>query len=197
MNFLGHLLLSHGDADVMLGNFLGDFVVRRDYGVYSQQVRRGFELHLHIDSFTDRHSVVARSKSIFSEDFGRYSSVIVDVVYDHFIAIDWALYHTQELDDFADTVYERLLMREDVLPDSVQRFLPYMVRDNWLVNYGTMEGLYRSLYGLSRRAQYNKELHTAVKHVEKSYSLLRNDVQEFIPEAMESTRAYLDAFASD
>src|SRR5436190_842749 len=88
MNFLAHLYLSGDDADVMTGNFIGDFVRGRNLAEqFGEKIARGIELHRAIDAFTDHHSVVKQSKTRLRPKYGHYSGVIVDIFYDHFLAL--------------------------------------------------------------------------------------------------------------
>ncbi|MBL7998083.1 MAG: DUF479 domain-containing protein [Candidatus Kapabacteria bacterium] len=191
MNFLAHLLLSHNDDDVMLGNFLGDFVIRNDFTNFFARVQMGLELHLFIDRYTDAHPLMKESSSVFRSEFGRYAPVINDVVMDHFIAVDWERYHTDSIEVFASRCYSSLLARNEILPTVVQRFLPRMAAENWLVNYGTLDGIERALYGMSHRATFNKELFRARTTVEQNFETLQGLSREFIPEIHYATLEYI------
>ena len=66
MNFLAHFLLSGDDHDLLLGNLLGDIVKGRVeryvHAGTTERIRDGIRLHRTIDSFSDTHPVVRRSK---------------------------------------------------------------------------------------------------------------------------------------
>jgi acyl carrier protein phosphodiesterase len=194
MNFLAHLLCSHGNKDVMVGNFLGDFVIRSDYTRFSESIRRGFELHHFIDTFTDSHPLVRSFSSMFKEEFKRYSTVISDVVYDHYVARDWNLYSPISLEKFAEDSYTSLYEYYDILPTQVQRFLPYMRADNWLVQYREIEGIERALKGMSRRANFNKELHLAIGTIQQFDTQLQKNAREYIPILLNATSEYLGKY---
>ncbi len=87
MNFLAHFLLSANEDDLRLGNLLGDIVKGRverfDHPGVNERMRTGIRLHRTIDSFSDSHAVVRRSKQRIAARYGRLSGVIVDVYYDH------------------------------------------------------------------------------------------------------------------
>jgi acyl carrier protein phosphodiesterase len=201
MNFLAHLYLSDNHPDIMLGNFLADFLTRRDYQQYPPMVQLGFELHHEIDHFTDHHPLVKESALLFKPQFGRYASVIIDIVFDHFLAAEWeSLYRAIPyitLEEFSEKSYSALLQYPDKLPDSVQRFLPRMRTENWLVQYGRLEGLQRALWGISRRATFQHNLDEAVPIVEQHYTMLRANVQEFIPILYAHSIAYIGRNRSD
>jgi acyl carrier protein phosphodiesterase len=90
MNFLAHLHLSGNNPNIMLGNFMGDFVKGKSYRQqYEPEIIKGIELHRSIDEFTDSHPVVTESKNRLRPTYRHYSGVIVDVFYDHFLAANW------------------------------------------------------------------------------------------------------------
>ena len=102
MNFLAHLYLSADDPEIQLGNFIGDFVRGRDLSTrFSVGIVTGILLHREIDEFTDRHEVVKRSKDRLRPKYRHYAPVIIDMFYDHHLAVNWNAYHHQPLPDFA------------------------------------------------------------------------------------------------
>ncbi|HWA32994.1 MAG TPA: hypothetical protein VG737_02640, partial [Cyclobacteriaceae bacterium] len=73
MNFLAHLYLSGDDADVMTGNFIGDFVRGRHLAEqFGKKIALGIDLHRAIDEFTDHHDVVRQSKTRLRPKYGHY-----------------------------------------------------------------------------------------------------------------------------
>lgn len=105
MNYLAHALLSGPDDELRLGNFLGDFVkgrVENYQGPHvTERLREGIRLHRAIDSFTDQHPVVRRSKTRLSSRYGLRSGVIVDVTYDHFLAKKWKNFEAEDLNEYS------------------------------------------------------------------------------------------------
>lgn len=89
MNVLAHIYLSGDSEKVIIGNYIGDYVKGRDYLNYPEQIRKGIIIHRHIDDFTDRHPVVHRSKIFFTRKYHKYSGVVTDIIYDHFLTKEW------------------------------------------------------------------------------------------------------------
>jgi acyl carrier protein phosphodiesterase len=73
----------------MLGNFMGDFVKGNKYLAYTGDIQKGLLLHREIDTFTDKHDTHKQSRDRFRKHYGLYSGVVVDIVYDHFLASRW------------------------------------------------------------------------------------------------------------
>ncbi len=73
----------------MVGNFIADSVKGKKFRDYEKEISGGILMHREIDSFTDTHEIVKHSKSFFRTRYGLYSSVIIDLVYDHFLSANW------------------------------------------------------------------------------------------------------------
>src|SRR5262245_31941525 len=164
MNFLAHIYLSGTNPKTMVGNFIGDFVKGRNVlEQFEAEIARGIELHRSIDEFTDHHPVVLESKIRLRPKYRHYAAVIVDVFYDHFLSRFWSNYNTEPLEKFSVRSYTILQNNWDVLPADVRHMLPYMIKDNWLLNYGTFTGIGRALSGMSRRSRHDSKMDQSVE----------------------------------
>lgn len=192
MNFLAHLYLSGDDPEIMVGNFIGDFVRGRNmHEQFQQNIAIGIELHREIDEFTDSHLVVLESKKRLRPKYRHYAPVIVDVFYDHFLAIHWPRWHPQSLPDFATYAYSQLENHEAVLPERVLQMMPYMIRGNWLVNYAKTEGIHRALSGMSRRTPYESKMDEAVHDLEKYFNEFESEFLLFFPELKQMSESFI------
>ena len=73
----------------MFGNYIGDGVKGSDLSRYSENVQRGIRFHRFIDSFTDDHLLVRDAKKFFYPSQAKFSGVVVDVLFDHLLALNW------------------------------------------------------------------------------------------------------------
>ena len=89
MNYLAHLYLSGDDADIMFGNVIGDFVKGRIPDSYPPRIRDGIRLHRRIDVFAQHHTLFRRSIQRLAPHYGLYRGILVDLFYDHFLAVEW------------------------------------------------------------------------------------------------------------
>lgn len=181
MNFLAHLYCSGSSTRRMIGNFIGDFVKGSDLSAFEPEVASGILLHRAIDEFTDRHDFVRQSKKRLQPAHGHYAGVVVDIFYDHFLAHRWSNYHDMPLDQFASAAYRTILEYQLPLPEQVHRMLPYMIKGNWLVGYTNLEGVRRSLQGISRRTKFHPHLETAVEELQTHYDQFESEFIAFMP----------------
>jgi len=179
MNFLAHTHLSPDNDDTIFGNFIADAVKGKSYLKYRQDIVVGILLHRSIDVFTDRHPLVRNSKSIVRNSFGKYSGIVVDIYYDHFLARNWELYHSDELSKFSTKVYFILAQRFLLLPARVRRMLPFLIAQNWLSGYANFIDLQRVFNGMDRRTNHVSGMNNAVNVLKENYELLYSDFKEF------------------
>ena len=186
MNYLMHFYLAGDDAELQLGNLLGEYVKGRverfAHPGVTDRLRTGIQMHRTIDSFSDRHPAVQRSKRIVSADYGRLSGVIVDVFYDHVLARRWAEHHAQPLRDYAQDVYRTLNQNLQRLPDAVHPLISYMSRGDWLLGYATQHGIERALQGMARRRAVAAGIGTAGRLLAEHFDRFSADFDEFLPE---------------
>jgi len=186
MNFLAHFLLSENDDELRLGNLLGDVVKGRvehyDHPGASERIRTGIRLHRTIDSYSDAHPVVRRSKQRISERYGRLSGVIVDVYYDHVLAREWHTHGEGDLNAFADDVYRTLQENLVRLPEEVHALVHAMTRGDWLAGYADIAHVAGALRGMARRNRVAAGIGTAAEELARDYEAVAADFAEFFPE---------------
>jgi acyl carrier protein phosphodiesterase len=169
----------------MIGNFIADFVKGKKKDEYPDEIRKGIELHRFIDNFTDHHDVVLNSIRRVHDRQEKYSGVVIDILYDHFLAANFKEYSDVSLQDFSNNTYRILKENWNALPEGVHYFLPFMIERNWLLNYATIEGIGRALSGLSSRVKYENHMNEAVKDLEENYAGLESDFRIFFPHLMQ------------
>lgn len=185
MNYLAHLYLAGPGPEARIGNLMGDFVkgpIPEDLPLVRQ---RGIALHRRIDSFTDRHPLVLRSKRRLNPPFRRYAGIIVDLFYDHLLAAQWHEYHEQPLSEFADEI-NRLLERDiHTLPERMQRSMRYLLQHNLLYAYREPAGIARALQGLQSRLSRPNPLGMAIDELRRHHDGLNADFTQFFPELID------------
>ncbi|WP_286761150.1 acyl carrier protein phosphodiesterase [Salegentibacter sp. UBA1130] len=187
MNFLAHIYLSGDNSQLKIGNFIADSVKGKQYLDFPPEIQKGIILHRAIDTFTDTHPIVSKSVERLFDRYGHYSRVIVDILYDHFLAANWKEYCEIPLKEYTEDFYKLLEENFEVLPKPVQNFLPYMVADNWLYNYREIDGIEKILFQMNRRIKYRAKMHLAVEELREFYKEFENEFRMFF----EDLRTYV------
>ena len=184
MNYLAHIYLS-GESDlVTIGNFIADGIKGKSYTQYPKAIQIGILLHRNIDTYTDSHKIVRQSTKRLHKKYGHYSGVIVDILYDHFLAKNWSQYSPVPLSEYTEGFYKKLKTNYTVLPLGIQNMLPYMMSDNWLVSYASIDGISKILEGMNRRTKNKSGMNEAVQELELFYTEFEKEFTLFFEDLM-------------
>jgi acyl carrier protein phosphodiesterase len=147
--------IRHTQADargaILIGNVFGDQFKGDLSAVHDSSLRFGVEMHRRIDSFTDRHELVAAGRSLFTPDTRRFAGILVDVMFDHYLAANWDTHAPVAFASFAERVYADAERHLDLLPTRGQRIASSMCENDWLGRYRHLSGVVETLERLSRR----------------------------------------------
>ena len=179
MNFLAHLYLSHDNLDIMIGNLIADHIEANKFNHLPLEIQKGIHLHRKIDSFTDAHETVRKSKRRLHERYGHFDGVIIDVFYDYFLAKNWKCYSQIPLDIYVKGVYKHLSDNNEILPDKTKKILPSMIKYNWLYNYQYLEGIEQVLKGINKRTRGLSKMDLAIEDLKLYHTELENDFLSF------------------
>lgn len=161
MNYLAHAYLSFGQDEVLVGNFIGDFVKGKMMHTFPQEVQNGIKLHRAIDLFTDTHPLVKAGQSYLRPKFRHYSTVITDIYFDYFLAKNWVKFSRIPLEEFIQNSFSTLNHYHQIFPDRFAAMFQWMVQDNWLLKYREIDGIRQTLTGMSRRTRFESKMEFA------------------------------------
>ena len=194
MNYLAHAYLSFGRPGILVGNMISDHVKGKKKYDYPEQIQQGIAVHREIDRFTDIHSATKEAKEIFRPAYRLYAGSLIDVIYDHFLALDENEFTDESLKAFTINTYAMLDQFTDHFPEKFSSMYPYMKAQNWLYNYRYRQGIEKSLAGVVRRAKYLEESDTAYLLFNEHYNKLKDLYQLFFPELKNMTITFLKQF---
>jgi len=194
MNYLAHAYLSFNRPGILVGNMISDFVKGRKKFDYPQKIQNGIALHREIDNFTDNHFATKEAKSFFRPAYRLYAGSFIDVVYDHFLALDENEFTDESLRSFTVNTYSILDQFTDHFPEKFRMMYPYMKAHNWLYHYRYREGIQKSLGGVVRRANYLTESDTAYFLFTEHYDSLKKLYHLFFPELKSMSLNFLNQF---
>ena len=190
MNYLAHALLAASPAELRLGGLIGDFVKGPLDSAANAHlppaVRAGVALHRKIDGFADAHPAFRRSRARVGALRRRYAGVMVDMFYDHLLAVHWALFSAQPLAGFARDCYALLAAEQARLPARLRALRGRMEADDWLAGYRDIARIHRALDGMARhRVARANPLAGAASELEADYAGFEADFLAFFPAAMD------------
>lgn len=179
MNFLAHIFLSGNNDLIKIGNFMADGIRGKHFDEFPTDVQKGIFLHRAIDTFTDTHPVFRNSTKKLHERYHHYAGVIVDVFYDHFLAKNWSKYSDENLEDFIDNFYFFLNENKAILTDRTINLMPYMIGQNWLLSYKTIDGIAKILTQMDSRTKNKSNMRFATEELKEYYTEFEHEFFEF------------------
>ena len=189
MNFLAHLFLSCEQEELVVGNFIADFIRNREVDQFSDAVQLGIRLHRQIDTFTDQHPIVRKGTQRLQVNHRKYAPVVIDIFYDHLLAKNWESYHPDSLNQFTKKVYQLLNQRMEEMPFRLKKQLPDMIKGNWLEKYESKKGMQFVFERMDLRTTFPSNFSRAMEDLEKGYDLFDQEFNQFFPEVIEFVKS--------
>ena len=195
MNWLAHVYLSSEEIDFRLGNLLADVVRGPARNAMSPAFQAGIRCHLAIDSFTDAHALVRRSKARLRPPHRRYAGILVDLFYDHFLAVHWPNFAETTLSDYVGLFYTQAQKAMPRLPTEARGLVEHMIAYDRLRSYRDIQGIEQALRRLSARWAQRfpraAPLHEGVVELQDHYTALEKDFLEFFPQLRAHVQSHL------
>lgn len=180
MNFLFHMLLSGDDEQILVGNFMGDFVKGPLTEIFSERIRQGIHLHRRIDSFSSRSELFQQSRRRIDPHYGLYRGVMIDLFYDHILVKEWDSWSDEPLNDYLVRTRAVIIKHYEELPERMQKLVPYIFAE-LLPSYGEVSGIGAAFERMSRRVTRKNPLAGGEVELERHFDALRSDFRGFMP----------------
>ena len=197
MNYLAHIYLASQSDDAMIGALLGDFAGADYAGDYTPEIEREIAIHRKVDSYTDSHPIVLAAKEQFEPGRRRFAGILLDIFYDHVLLSNWERYSDRPANELISRFYRALEIRQAILPERLQRMLPYMVGQDWLGSYREFAGVELTVARVSQRLSRNGELmRDGLEDLRRLHVGLSAGFYEFFPQLtrfVEETRTEIVA----
>jgi len=181
VNFLAHVYFADADPESIVGQLCGDFFRGSDLSRFSMPVQRAIRLHRSIDTYTDQHPLNLVARDLFKRPHRRFAGIIVDVIYDHFLALDWDRYCDLPLQEYTALVHRALVDHRDSLPVGLQRLAPFLQQHQLLLRNTQKSQIDLTLRRLSERRKAMQPLATAPDVLWQHEHALREIFDEFFP----------------
>jgi len=193
MNYLGHLALAEDNDLSRIGHYLGDFVKGDKTAIskqYPEEIVQGIIAHRKIDVFTDSHPAVRRAVELLKADSGRFTSIIVDVIFDYYLIKHWNEFFTEDFDYFVRKCYNSLemIVSNELYPERCRNFTRRLIDNDAFHVYSDIDGIHQVLCGIDRRIKCESTLPHAQKHIKLNYPQLEQEFLSFFPDVMEFSK---------
>ena len=176
----------------MIGNFIADHIRGNNYEGFSKEIQQGIFLHREIDTFTDAHEIVRKSKRRLHARYRHYDGVIIDIFYDYFLAKNWANYSAIPLDIYTNSINKLFEDRSPELPLKSQQFIKYMIEYNILYNYQFKAGIEKVLNGMNQRTKGKSQMNLAIEDLDILETELQEDFTLFFKDLIAHTNQKLE-----
>jgi len=196
LNYLAHFHLAQSSHGLTVGALLGDFIKGPLAGRHSPAVENGIRLHRNIDGFTDRNLCVKHCQLDFDPRFRRYSGIMTDVVFDHFLSIHWDQFHPQPLAVFSTEVFQRL-DASDVLPEAARKLATALRRHDVFQRYQQWPTVASALISIGKRLRSANPLAEAGDELLQHYDQLERTFFEFYPQLQQFCQQQCSEFNSE
>lgn len=185
MNFLAHLHLAELASSSLTGNLLADFVRGDPAGRWSAPIVAGIHMHRRLDSLSDHLSEVREAKQLFTPATRRVAPIALDVIWDHFLARDWASLHpAQSLPAFCAMAEHTIARDLPDTPDNFQHLNSLIWQQRWLERYAEAENLENVLRQMAQRRPRLAMLADCYHDFVANYDALEHLFSRFYPQLM-------------
>jgi acyl carrier protein phosphodiesterase len=116
----------------------------------------------------------------------------VDVFYDHFLAKNWHLYCDEKLEEFVYRFYKSLHDNQVALTLKTQNLMPYMIKQNWLVSYRSIDGIKQILTQMDHRTKNESKMRFATNELSEFYFEFENEFTPFFKDLISFSNVKLN-----
>ncbi|HEU0264129.1 MAG TPA: ACP phosphodiesterase [Geobacterales bacterium] len=182
MNYLFHLFLADDQSpEERLGTLMGDFAKGSIPSDLPLRVQEGIRLHRLTDAAAQVDSSFHDSAFRLTPSLHHYRPLIIDIFYDHLLAVTWSSHHPLPLPIFSEGVYADLALLRSLIPPNMVNVTDRMAAQDWLSSYVDQENIGRALAGVSRRLRHPVDLTLALPELNRHYHELLVDFRVLLP----------------
>lgn len=180
MNYLAHFQLSHGNNGLMIGALLGDVVKGPLKGKHPCSWEQGIQLHRSIDAYTDSHTIIRNCCQLFPKPYRRFSGIMLDMAFDHFLTLHWREFHEENLPSFSTHIYQ--LLQQSKLPEAGRKKAEHIIQHDLLNHYQDWSFIIDVIASIGGRMRVNNPLAQASEVLDEQYQQIEASFLSFYPQ---------------
>ncbi len=182
MNYLAHSFLSCGNEELLIGNLITDLIRKKDEQAYNKGIQKGINLHRKIDSYIDKHPLVLDALHFLYPTQGKYAPVVMDILWDYYLSINWEKYNGDPLSKFTNSVYIILEKNYNVLQEKVKLRFENMIAYDFLNSCNSREALRSTFSHLQKRTKFNANFDKVDSILDMHHEQLNKSFMRMFPE---------------
>lgn len=190
MNFLAHFHLAWPDERVVAGALEGDFY-KGTLHDNPPPLAVGIALHRSIDQFTDTHAQVVALRRAFPAHLRRYSGILIDLAFDHYLSLHWSTYSSVSLAAFNRKTLDMLNAQQDALGPQAIRMLARMEEHDILNLYENWQTVPAAARNIGKRFKRGNPFENLSSEMEPLKTQLEDAFLAFYPELQRHSREKL------
>ncbi|WP_168146273.1 ACP phosphodiesterase [Solimonas marina] len=176
MNFLAHLWLAERRGASLAGSILGDVIRGGDLSAYPAPIAIAVRQHRRIDAATDRHPAVVHLRGGYPDGQRRYAGIVLDLAYDHALALDWGRYSDEPLPAFCTRAGAAIAGAAPWFEQAGGRRSSARGFSDLLLSYAQAEGIDRAVLRTASRLRRPEPLLDAARDWRQQLPALRRSL---------------------
>ena len=196
MNFLAHLTLGYGNADWIYGQFIADAIKGKQYQDLPHAIKQGVLAHRYVDHRTDSHETTLTLRAALRGSFGLMTPIVIDVMFDHVLALRWEEWYTTSIDEEINHFHEVLENHPYPMPDRAKTLSHHLIQQQWLSRYTSVEGMETTFQQMAKRFPNGAILHNAMSTFERFESEIHETFLRVYPEIRIECEKIMSTFGS-
>ncbi|MFD2179494.1 ACP phosphodiesterase [Veronia pacifica] len=155
MNYLAHLHIAHHCGSELTGNLAADFIKGKPDGRFPNKTAEAIYLHRFVDRHIDLLPENKKCRHVFDKSLYRFSSIALDIFWDHILARDWDDFHPSSLEHFVKESERRCRLEQKTIAGLPEKYLTIsdlMWQQEWLLSYQSFDTVSHVLQRMSVRS---------------------------------------------
>lgn len=144
MNFLTTLYFAQDNTEGMATGLIVGNAAKPNYlSKYNVDILKGILLETKIREFSEKNEFFINSCLRLSTKYAKHKNYVVNIFYDHLLASNWQKYSGQNLEEFAEKLYQLFVDNISLYPYKIRKYTPEMVSKKWITGLTTLDGTHR------------------------------------------------------
>ena len=131
------------------------------------------------------------SRARFHYKYRRYGGIITDIVFDHFLALNWKNYDNRPLDIFCQDTTNEIIRYKDCLTDPARDQIDQMIKNRSMEQYVDPRFIRRSLVYLSKKLKRKNPLDSGYSQFKTFELTLKRDFFLFFPKLQDFAHSWI------